>query len=143
MPRFAANLSWLFQEWSFLDRFAAAADAGFTAVEYLFPYDHAPDEIARRLARHNLKQVLFNIAPGNFAAGVPGQSVQLTVRAPASAIARALQRAVNQQHLPVCGCFRFGLDFVLGVLAFALSALLSRLRLTAIQAFAKNSPACW
>jgi hydroxypyruvate isomerase len=75
MPRFAANLSWLFQEWSFLDRFAAAADAGFTAVEYLFPYDHAPDEIARRLARHNLKQVLFNIAPGDFAAGERGIAV--------------------------------------------------------------------
>lgn len=72
MLRFAANLSWLFQEWSFLDRFAAAADAGFTAVEYLFPYDHPPDEIARRLARHNLKQVLFNLAPGDFAAGDRG-----------------------------------------------------------------------
>ncbi len=74
MLRFAANLSWLFQEWPFLDRFAAAADAGFTAVEYLFPYDHPPDEIARRLARHNLKQVLFNLAPGNFAAGDRGIS---------------------------------------------------------------------
>ena len=42
MHKFAANLSWLFQEWDFLDRFAAAADAGFAAVEYLFPYDHAP-----------------------------------------------------------------------------------------------------
>ena len=75
MLRFAANLSWLFQEWDFLDRFAAAADAGFTAVEYLFPYDHPPDEIARRLARHNLKQVLFNIAPGDFAAGERGIAV--------------------------------------------------------------------
>jgi hydroxypyruvate isomerase len=70
--RFAANLTWLFQEWPFLDRFAAAADAGFTAVEYLFPYEHPPEEIARRLARHNLKQVLFNLAPGNFAAGDRG-----------------------------------------------------------------------
>ena len=75
MLRFAANLSWLFQEWPFLDRFAAAADAGFTAVEYLFPYDHPPDEIARRLARHNLKQVLFNVAQGDFAAGERGISV--------------------------------------------------------------------
>ena len=72
MPRFAANLSWLFQEWDFLDRFAAAADAGFTAVEYLFPYDHPPDQISRRLEKHNLKQVLFNIAPGDFAAGERG-----------------------------------------------------------------------
>jgi hydroxypyruvate isomerase len=72
MPRFAANLSWLFQEWPFLDRFAAAADAGFGAVEYLFPYDHKPDEIARLLARHNLKQVLFNLPPGDFVAGERG-----------------------------------------------------------------------
>ena len=72
MLKFAANLSWLFQEWSFLDRFAAAADAGFTAVEYLFPYDHAPDDIARRLAAHGLKQVLFNLPPGDFAAGERG-----------------------------------------------------------------------
>lgn len=69
---FAANLSWLFQEWPFLDRFAAAADAGFGAVEYLFPYDHPPDEIARRLNRHGLKQVLFNLPPGDFAAGDRG-----------------------------------------------------------------------
>ncbi len=75
MPNFAANLTWLFQEWDFLDRFAAAADAGFTAVEYLFPYDHPPDEIARRLARHNLKQVLFNIAQGDFAGGERGIAV--------------------------------------------------------------------
>jgi hydroxypyruvate isomerase len=72
MLNFAANLSWLFQEWSFLDRFVAAADAGFTAVEYLFPYDHAPDEIARQLARHGLKQVLFNLPPGDFTAGERG-----------------------------------------------------------------------
>ncbi len=70
--RFAANLSWLFLEWPFLDRFAAAADAGFTAVEYLFPYDHAPGDIAAQLARCNLKQVLFNLPPGDFAAGERG-----------------------------------------------------------------------
>jgi hydroxypyruvate isomerase len=72
MLNFAANLSWLFQEWPFLDRFAAAADAGFTAVEYLFPYDHAPGDIAQRLARHGLKQVLFNLPPGDFGAGERG-----------------------------------------------------------------------
>jgi hydroxypyruvate isomerase len=75
MLRFAANLSWLFQEWPFLDRFAVAADAGFTAVEYLFPYDHPPEEIARRLAQSKLKQVLFNLAPGDFAAGERGLAV--------------------------------------------------------------------
>jgi hydroxypyruvate isomerase len=72
MPRLAANLSWLFTEWDFLDRFAAAADAGFEAVEYLFPYDHDPDTLAARLARHGLKQVLFNAAPGDFAGGERG-----------------------------------------------------------------------
>jgi 2-dehydrotetronate isomerase len=72
MLNFAANLSWLFQEWEFLDRFAAAADAGFKAVEYLFPYGHAPDDIAQRLARHGLKQVLFNLPPGDFMAGERG-----------------------------------------------------------------------
>jgi hydroxypyruvate isomerase len=72
MPRLAANLSWLFQEWAFLDRFSAAADAGFTAVEYLFPYDIAPDGIAAKLAQHKLEQVLFNAAPGDFANGERG-----------------------------------------------------------------------
>ncbi|EGO94579.1 Hydroxypyruvate isomerase, partial [Acidiphilium sp. PM] len=45
MPRFAANLSMMFNEVPFLDRFAAAADAGFDAVEFLFPYEHRPEEI--------------------------------------------------------------------------------------------------
>jgi hydroxypyruvate isomerase len=72
MPRFAANLSLMFTEWPFLDRFAAAADAGFRAVEYLFPYDHAPADIARRLQRHGLTQALFNLPPGDWAAGERG-----------------------------------------------------------------------
>ena len=70
MPRFAANISWMFQEWDFLDRFAAARDAGFTAVECLFPYDHAIADIAGRLG--GLKLVLFNLAPGDFSAGERG-----------------------------------------------------------------------
>ena len=72
MPDFAANLSFLFTEWDFLDRFQAAADAGFTAVEYLFPYDHAPDEIAQRLEQSGLTQALFNLPPGDWAAGERG-----------------------------------------------------------------------
>ena len=72
MPNFAANLSWMFQEWPFLDRFAAAADAGFSAVEYLFPYDHDPDEIARRLSAAGQRLVLFNLPPGNLAGGERG-----------------------------------------------------------------------
>ena len=72
MPKFAANLSMMFNEWDFLDRFAAAADNGFTAVEFLFPYAHAPDEIARRLQASGLTQALFNLPPGDWAAGERG-----------------------------------------------------------------------
>jgi hydroxypyruvate isomerase len=72
MPNFAANLSWMFQEWPFLDRFAAATDAGFSAIECLFPYEAKPDEIAARLARHDLKQVMFNLPPGDLAKGERG-----------------------------------------------------------------------
>ncbi len=72
MPRFAANLSMMFTEWSFLDRFAAAADAGFTAVEYLFPYAFDADDIAGRLSRNGLTQALFNLPPGNWDAGERG-----------------------------------------------------------------------
>jgi len=74
MPEFAANLSFMFTEWDFLDRFQAAADAGFTAVEYLFPYDYSADDIAARLARHKLKAVLLNVAPGDVAGGERGLS---------------------------------------------------------------------
>ncbi len=72
MPRFAANLSMMFNEWPFLDRFAAAADAGFSAVEYLFPYEHPAEEIARRLAARGLTLALFNAPPGDWAAGERG-----------------------------------------------------------------------
>ncbi len=64
MPRFAANLSMMFNEWSFLDRFQAAADAGFDAVEFLFPYEFPADAIAERLAKHKLTQALFNAPLG-------------------------------------------------------------------------------
>ncbi len=72
MPRFAANLSMMFTERAFLDRFDAAAEAGFGAVEYLFPYEHSPADIAERLKRNNLTQALFNLPPGDFAAGERG-----------------------------------------------------------------------
>lgn len=72
MPRFAANLTMMFNEWPFIDRFAAAADAGFKAVEFLFPYDHSPDEIAARLAGNGLELALFNLPPGDWAAGERG-----------------------------------------------------------------------
>ena len=72
MPKFAANLSMMYTEHAFLDRFKAAADDGFDAVEFLFPYEHVAAEIASRLAYHGLKQVLFNAPPGDFAAGERG-----------------------------------------------------------------------
>ncbi|AEG94915.1 2-oxo-tetronate isomerase [Ramlibacter tataouinensis] len=64
MPRFAANLSMLYPELAFLDRFEAAARDGFEGVEYLFPYDWEPAELAARLEAHGLQQVLFNAPPG-------------------------------------------------------------------------------
>ncbi len=72
MPRFAANLTMMFTEWDFLDRFAAAADAGFAAVEFAFPYEFAPDAVAARIERSGLVHALFNSPPGNQAAGERG-----------------------------------------------------------------------
>jgi hydroxypyruvate isomerase len=72
MPRFAANVSMMFNEVPFLDRFAAAADAGFRAVEFLFPYEFPPEEIAPRLQNAKLENVLFNLPPGNTEAGERG-----------------------------------------------------------------------
>ena len=72
MPRFAANLSMLYNEHDFLARFAAAAKDGFTAVEYLFPYAYAADELAARLKAAGLQQVLFNAPPGDWDKGERG-----------------------------------------------------------------------
>jgi 2-dehydrotetronate isomerase len=72
MPRFAANLSMLYPEHAFLDRFEAAARDGFEAVEYLFPYEHDARELAARLRAHGLQQVLFNAPPGDWAGGERG-----------------------------------------------------------------------
>lgn len=72
MPKFAANLSMLFTEEAFLDRFKAAADAGFKGVEYLFPYDYTATEIKARLDEHGLTQVLHNLPAGDWAAGERG-----------------------------------------------------------------------
>lgn len=74
MPRFAANLSMMYREHDFLDRFAAAAQDGFTAVEYLFPYDYPADKLRSLLERHGLRQVLFNAPPGDWNAGERGNT---------------------------------------------------------------------
>jgi hydroxypyruvate isomerase len=72
MPRFAANLSMMFTEVPFLDRFEAAAQAGFTAVEFLFPYEFPAREVGARLHGNGLTQALFNLPPGDWAAGEKG-----------------------------------------------------------------------
>lgn len=72
MPRFAANLSMLFTDVDFLQRFERAAAAGFKAVEYLFPYAWDKDDLAQRLQRHGLQQALFNMPPGDWNAGERG-----------------------------------------------------------------------
>ncbi|MDX1552411.1 MAG: hydroxypyruvate isomerase [Marinobacter sp.] len=72
MPAFAANLSMLFTEADFLDRFRLAREAGFTGVEYLFPYDWAEEDLKRELESNGLTQVLFNLPPGDWSAGERG-----------------------------------------------------------------------
>jgi 2-dehydrotetronate isomerase len=72
MPKFAANLSWLFQELPFVERFGAAERSGFKAVEFLFPYQFRPAEISTRLRENGLKAVLFDFLPGDFEKGERG-----------------------------------------------------------------------
>ena len=72
MPKFAANLSMLFNEVDFLDRFKAAADAGFEGVEYLFPYAFEKDALVEQLQKHGLTQVLHNLPAGDWEAGERG-----------------------------------------------------------------------
>jgi hydroxypyruvate isomerase len=72
MPKFAANLSMLFTEAPFIERFALAKQSGFEAIEYLFPYEYAISELQRKLNENALKQVLFNLPAGNWSAGERG-----------------------------------------------------------------------
>ena len=75
MPRFNANLSMLFTEVDFLDRFAAASAAGFKGVEFLFPYASDASELAMRLSDSGVEQVLFNMPPGDWDAGERGIAI--------------------------------------------------------------------
>lgn len=94
MPKFAANLTMMFNEVPFPQRFAAAAAAGFKAVEFLFPYDHTPQEVAGWLTENGLENVLFNMPPGDWAAGergiasLPGREEEFR-----ASVARALEYA--------------------------------------------------
>lgn len=72
MPRFAANLSMLYPDMPFMERFAAARDDGFSGVEYLFPYAYSAHDLAENLEAHHLEQVLFNAPPGDWDAGERG-----------------------------------------------------------------------
>ena len=98
MPRFSANLSFLFSEAPFLDRFAEAARAGFIAVEFAFAYEYPPCELAARLEQHSLALVLMNAPPGDLAAGdrglaaLPGREHEFAASlAPALNYAQALR----------------------------------------------------
>ena len=75
MPKFAANLTMLFNEMPFLDRFARGQGGRVRGVEYLFPYDFEKDELRERLQRHGLTQVLHNLPAGNWAAGERGIAI--------------------------------------------------------------------
>lgn len=86
MPRFAANLSFLFTEVPFLDRFEAAAAAGFKGVEFMFPYAFAVEDIRARLDATELELVLFNLPPGHWDKGergftaLPGRETEFATR---------------------------------------------------------------
>jgi hydroxypyruvate isomerase len=72
MPRFAANLTMLFNEVPFLERFERAAQVGFKAVEFLFPYDYPVEQLKELLSKHSLQLVLHNLPAGDWAAGERG-----------------------------------------------------------------------
>jgi 2-dehydrotetronate isomerase len=118
MPKLAANLHFLFQELPFLDRFAAAAEAGFRGVECLFPYEVPADAIAARLERHGLTLALFNLPPGDAGAGerglgaLPGRERQFMAGVE-QALAYAL--ATGGRHIHVLsGIWPVGRDKSLG-----------------------------
>ncbi len=95
MPRLAANLTMLFNEVPFLDRFERAARAGFSAVEFLFPYAHTPGEVAARLKGNRLQCVLHNLPAGDWDAGERGIAcLPDRVAEFRSGVARAIEYAV-------------------------------------------------
>ncbi len=107
MPRFAANLTFQFQDIPFLDRFAAAAAAGYRAVEFMFPYEHAPEIIAERLKTSQLENALFNLPAGDWAGGdrgiaaVPGREDEFR-KGVATAISYARVLGTPRVHA-MCG----------------------------------------
>lgn len=114
MPKFAANLSMMFNEVPFPERFAAAAKAGFKGVEFLFPYDYTPAEVAGWLKENKLENALFNLPPGDFAAGergiasLPGREQEFRDGV-AKAIEYALALGTPKVHC-MAGLFPAGAD---------------------------------
>jgi hydroxypyruvate isomerase len=99
MLRFAANLTMMYGEHTFPDRFAAAACDGFTGVEYLFPYEHPAENLAAWLKENALIQVLFNAPPGDWAAGERGLAA---VPGKEAAFRDAIATALKYAHVLNC-----------------------------------------
>jgi hydroxypyruvate isomerase len=99
MPHFAANLGFLLQEFTLLERFAAAARLGFRGVEMPFPYDHPADVLAARLRASDLTQVLFNLWPGDWSAGERGLAA---LPGREQAFAESLERALPYARALAC-----------------------------------------
>ncbi len=114
MPKFAANLSMMFNEVPFPERFAAAAKAGFKGVEFLFPYDYPVADVTRWLKENGLQNALFNMPPGNWAAGergmasLPGRESEFRAGV-ATAIEYALSMGTPTIHA-MAGLFPAGAD---------------------------------
>jgi 2-dehydrotetronate isomerase len=99
MLRFAANLTMMYGEYAFPDRFAAAARDGFTGVEYLFPYEYPAQHLAAWLKENGLTQVLFNAPPGDWAAGERGLAA---VPGKEAAFRDAIATALEYAHVLSC-----------------------------------------
>jgi hydroxypyruvate isomerase len=99
MLNFSANLSMMFQDYTFLHRFAAAANAGFKAVEYVGPYDFAATEIAKRLDDHDLQQVLFNLPLGDWEKGERGLACLPNRK---TEFQDGVKRAIEYAHILKC-----------------------------------------
>ena len=115
MPKFAANISLLFNELPFLDRFEAAAAEGFEAVEFMFPYDFDPADIRARLTANGLQLALFNLPAGNWSAGERGLAIYPNLAGEfRDSVARALHYAAalgcDRLHC-LAGVVPHGADF--------------------------------
>lgn len=104
MPKIAANLTMLFTEAPFLERFDRAAAAGFSAVEFQLPYEFEPGDIADRLSRNNLELILFNLPAGDWAAGDRGiAAIYARLAEFQEGVAKALEYA-SVLHPPLLNC---------------------------------------